>query len=40
MEYFARCLAKGETARPDAVDGFKTIATLETIRDSIKSVSR
>lgn len=36
LEYFARCLAKGETAQPDAVDGFKTIATLEAIRESIK----
>lgn len=37
LEYFARCLVKGETAQPDALDGFKTIATLEAIRDSIKS---
>jgi predicted dehydrogenase len=36
LEYFARCLAKGEIAQPDALDGFKTIATLEAIRDSIK----
>ncbi|MBD3225174.1 MAG: hypothetical protein GF313_10625 [Caldithrix sp.] len=34
-EYFARCLVKGETAMPDAVDGFKTMATLEAARKSM-----
>lgn len=37
MEYFARCILKGQKAFPDAVDGFKTIATLEAIRESIKA---
>lgn len=37
LEYFARCLVGGETALPDAGDGFKTIATLEAIRESIRS---
>lgn len=36
-EYFARSLVEGTTAMPDAVDGFKTIATLEAIRRSIRS---
>lgn len=36
-EYFARCLVNDELAMPDAYDGFKTIATLEAIRESIKS---
>jgi predicted dehydrogenase len=36
-EYFARCLVKGERAMPDALDGFKTIATLEAIRESARS---
>lgn len=37
VEHFARCLVAGEVAQPDALDGFKTIATLEAIRDSVKS---
>lgn len=36
-EYFAKCLVAGETPQPDARDGFKTIATLEAVRDSTKS---
>ncbi|MFZ0389796.1 MAG: Gfo/Idh/MocA family oxidoreductase [Calditrichia bacterium] len=36
-EYFARSLAEGRKAQPDAQDGFKTIATLEAIRESIKT---
>jgi len=36
-EYFAKCLVNGEKAIPDAEDGFKTMATLEAIRESIKS---
>lgn len=36
-EHFARCLVSGETPQPDAVDGFKTIATLEAIRSSVHS---
>ena len=35
VEYFARCLISGEKAKPDAEDGFKTIATLEAIRESM-----
>lgn len=34
-EHFARCLVNGDEPEPDAVDGFKTIATLEAIRKSI-----
>ncbi|TLS38385.1 Gfo/Idh/MocA family protein [Pseudalkalibacillus caeni] len=37
MEYFSRCITKGEKTMPDAEDGFKTIATLEAIRESIKT---
>ncbi|NIW44175.1 MAG: Gfo/Idh/MocA family oxidoreductase [candidate division Zixibacteria bacterium] len=36
-EYFARRLVSGEKAMPDAEDGFQTIATLEAIRESIKT---
>lgn len=36
-EYFARCLVTGETPQPEAYDGFKTIATLEAIRSSVRS---
>ncbi|MGP4078751.1 Gfo/Idh/MocA family protein [Pseudalkalibacillus sp. R45] len=36
-EYFARCLADGEQAMPDVYDGYKTIAVLEAIRDSIET---
>src|SRR5690606_26020003 len=36
-EYFASCLVTGETPQPDAYDGFKTIATLEAIRRSVRS---
>lgn len=36
-EYFARCLVEGEVPQPDAYDGFKTIATLEAIRSSVRS---
>jgi predicted dehydrogenase len=36
-EYFARCLVSGEHPQPDAEDGFKTIATLEAIRESIRT---
>lgn len=36
-EQFARSLVTGETALPDAQDGFKTLATLEAIRASIRS---
>jgi predicted dehydrogenase len=35
IEHFARCLHEGKTAQPDALDGFKTIATLEAVRTSI-----
>ncbi len=35
-EYFARCLVSGENAQPDALDGYKTMATLEAIRESIR----
>lgn len=37
LEYFARCLTTGEKALPDALDGFKTIATLEAVRQSIRT---
>jgi len=36
-EYFARSLVQGYTAMPDAIDGFKTVATLEAIRESTRS---
>jgi len=36
-EYFARNLAHGTVAQPDAVDGFATMATLEAIDASIRS---
>lgn len=36
MEHFARSLVDGTVAQPDALDGFKTIATLEAIRTSIR----
>lgn len=36
-EYFASCLAQNEKAFPDVVDGYKTIAVLEAIRESIHS---
>ena len=36
-EEFAMALAKGTVAQPDAVDGYKTIATLEAIRTSINT---
>lgn len=35
-EYFAKCLSNNEIAMPNIEDGFKTIATLEAIRLSIK----
>lgn len=35
-EHFARCLHQGVPAQPDAEDGFRTIATLEAIRQSIR----
>jgi len=38
-EYFARCLVRGEKPMPDAEDGFKTMATLEAVRESIKKSS-
>lgn len=34
-EYFARCLVNNEKAYPDVIDGGKTIAVLEAIRESI-----
>ena len=34
-EYFAMCLRDGRVPQPDALDGAKTIATLEAIRQSI-----
>lgn len=37
LEYFACCLVSGEAPQPDAYDGFKTVATLEAIRASVKS---
>lgn len=37
VEHFARSLVGGEVAQPDAVDGYKTIATLEAIRASVRS---
>lgn len=36
-EYFALCLISGERPQPDALDGFKTIATLEAVRQSVLS---
>jgi predicted dehydrogenase len=36
-QYFAECLVRGETAQPDAVDGFATMAALEAIDASIRS---
>jgi len=36
-EYFARCILSGVQAQPDAADGFKTMATLEAIRESLNS---
>jgi predicted dehydrogenase len=36
-EYFARCLVRDEIPRPDAIDGYKTMATLEAIRRAIKT---
>jgi predicted dehydrogenase len=36
-EYFARCLAANKKATPDVIDGGKTIAVLEAIRESIQS---
>lgn len=36
-EYFARCLLEGERPLPDAEDAFKTIATLEAVRQSIRN---
>jgi predicted dehydrogenase len=36
-EYFARCLVEGKVPQPDAIDGFKTIATLEAVRESIQT---
>ena len=35
-EYFAKSLVNGNKAMPDAEDGFKTIATIEAIRQSIQ----
>jgi predicted dehydrogenase len=34
-EYFARCLVEGQVPQPDALDGFKSMATLEAMRESI-----
>lgn len=36
-EHFARCLVDGTVPQPDARDGFKTMATLEAIRESIRT---
>lgn len=35
-EYFARSLVAGEIPQPDAIDGYKTLATLEAIRQSMR----
>lgn len=37
IEYFARCLASGETPRPDASEGIITIALLEAMEESTQS---
>jgi predicted dehydrogenase len=36
IEYFARCLAAGETPRPNAAEGVVTIALLEAMEESTK----
>lgn len=37
IEYFAKCIVDNVTAQPDIYDGFKTMATLEAIRESINT---
>jgi predicted dehydrogenase len=36
IEYFARCLASGETPKPNATEGVVTIALLEAMEESCK----
>lgn len=35
-EHFARSLVNGDVPQPDAINGYKTLATLEAIRQSIR----
>lgn len=37
IEYFARCLAAGETPKPDATEGIVTIALLEAMEETCRS---
>jgi predicted dehydrogenase len=34
IEYFARCLAGNETARPDAAEGIVTVALMQAMEES------
>ena len=34
IEYFARCLARGETPKPDASEGIVTVALLQAMEES------
>lgn len=37
IEYFARCLASGETPKPDAAEGMGTVALLQAIDEAVTS---
>lgn len=37
IEYFARCLASGETPKPDVAEGIVTVALMQAMEESCKS---
>ena len=37
LEYFARCLASGETPKPDAREGVATVALMQAMEESTQT---